>query len=235
MRMGMTCLWATLMIPAVGGCGGAPLAPNSFRLVATQPGVRSVSLLHFKLGGYAFAGRNGVVLLKGDKAVVMFDYKGRLNRFDVLLREADDFALYERIGQRPFRTPAADAIVRPVGVCIDRENGHVRGSVDVFVSRSERREVDTAFERFPDVLRVVGFFLVPEEQRAPGGVMRASSFLEPEDLSTTSPQVPAGLYEADFRELFDELGGALQPLPLMDVQMLVPTHWAQRFVRRWSR
>lgn len=205
---------------SLSGCEVIP--PNNFRLITAEPAGRHPTLLHFNNGTFLQQQAGGVAMLAGQSAVALFDYQGTANRFDLLLIRGNERALYERIGSYgPLKNPSADA--RPIGIQTAARGKQLRGTVDVFVTRSERRDPSTTFEHFPRAMRVVGYFILPTVSPTAGRHPLAS-LLQPNqtedgtaypDLHTMQPMVGQN-------RLTTVLAG-LPPLPLIDIEYLVPT------------
>ncbi len=201
------------------------LQPNYLCLVSEERTEHQHDLLRFT-HGMAYApseGTPGFVLLAGQDAVLLFDYDGPTNRVQLLFCPGADRALYERIGQRDraFETPAGTA---QVGVRVRHTPDHLRGSIDVFLARSEREglPVCAAFERHPRSTRLVGYFAVPVHEQP---------------LTQQDPASELSHSPLQTRLLVDRLArilGAGEPvlprLPALDVEYLVPTTMLARLV-----
>lgn len=222
-----------LVLPLTGGC--ALLPPNNLRLIKTDPVGQSPGLVHFTRGTHVRRSGQEAILLASSSAALLFDVKGRQNRFELMLQEGPQHILYERIGQR--RQPlvnAADAA--PPGIHLHREGRELRGHVDVFVCRGDEDPYDPHFEHYPRALRVVGYLVVPspatddaETVALAGQLLAGRSSAKP----VTQPDAPL----ADPRMSLDKLkpGPALEQadqrlrrLPIIDVKMLVPSTVAER-------
>jgi hypothetical protein len=213
---------------AVAGCELVP--PNNFRILTTEPAGTHPVLIHLRRGTFCQAGENGVALMDSPTAMLLFDWSGSANRVQLLFRQGADVASYERIGQWPWLRGTAGRVARPQGVHAEvRANQQLRGSLDVFLARSEDRDVDTAFEHFPRAIRVVGYFVIPGLAADPD-THPVAPFLPPtaEDPNHRPPRL-IGFGGDEHEHAFAELDQRLPALPLIDVAYLVPSSLADAF------
>jgi hypothetical protein len=209
------------LLPAsLFGCELVP--PNNFRLISAEPAGAHPTLLHFEKGTFLETETGGVAMLAGQNAVVLFDCRGYSNRFDLLIKEGNERILYDRIGgYRPLRNGRAGTA--PVGIRCNPQGKRLRGTVDVFLARSEWRDVGTSFEHYPREMRVVGYFVVPATEASGQnhpladliGTEDSGGGLMYPDLSVLEP--PSG------ESRLPAITAKLPPLPLIDVQYLLPT------------
>lgn len=205
----------------LSGCQLLP--PNYLALIAADSAGQFPSVLRFTEGTAWESGPRGVAVLRSPKAILMFDYRGGANRVHLLFRQDQGHRLYERIGQRSVVLRSAGAAGSPAGIRTSNDEGSLRGSIDVFVARSEREDAQATamFEHYPQAMRLVGYFALPrrtnptDEAAAPGSPL-------------WQPHAEAD-WVADFA---DGSADRLDELPIIDAQYLVPTTLLDRLVRR---
>jgi hypothetical protein len=213
-----------LGLVVVGMSSGCQLLPpNYLALIAADPAGQFPAVLRFTEGAAWESGQRGVALLRSPKAVLLFDYRGGANRVHLLFRQDRGHRLYERIGQRSVVLSSAGATGSPAGIRTSSAKGSLRGSIDVFVERSEREDAQATalFEHYPRALRLVGFFALPRR-------IEASDESASPGFSLWQRHAEAD-WVADFA---DHAGEHLDELPIIDAQYLVPTTLLDRLVRR---
>jgi hypothetical protein len=201
----------------LAGCRHLPA--NHLSLMSTEKTANFPLVLRVAHGGAWEFGDRGVALLaktamdRSDEAILLFDYLGGANRVELLIRRGDQFVLYERIGQRSVDLAAAEQLCQPVGVRTKPGSRTLRGSLDVFLSKSERDDADYSpkFLHYPRNVRLVGHFAVSRMNLR-------------EDVPELQPEVvlndpPRASWLADLIDANPELLG---PAPVVDVESLVP-------------
>jgi len=199
----MACRWVGILVGAAAvlgafGCGSPSV--NAIRLLGSQaldPPGRYLQRAVFDRGAFAASDGQGTAILLGPQAVLLFDYKGFGNRFELLIREHDQTILYRRVGQRPALFAEGRRITQPVGIRIDREDERLCGRFDVVLGRDDLHGFGPAFEHYPRHLRISGGFVLPRAfavdpvatRAATSGPVRASTSRSawPESLSDVSP------------------------------------------------
>jgi hypothetical protein len=216
-RVGLGLVAAGLL----SGCQLLP--PNYLALIAADSAGPFPQVLRFTEGAAWESDQRGVALLRSPKAVLLFDYRGGANRVDLLFRQGQGHQLYERIGQRSVVLSYPGATGPPAGVRTSSADGSLRGSIDVFLERSEREDaqVTALFEHYPRALRLVGYFALPRRVDATDAAASPGSPLWQRHAEAD--------WVADFA---DHSGVHLDELPIIDARYLVPTTLLDRLVRR---
>jgi len=205
----------------MSGCRFLP--PNYLGVVTAEQAGPHPHMLRFTRGLAVETGdgERGVVLLAGHEAVLLLDHRGPANRVQLLFCADGDRAFYERIGQRLEPLATAGALGQ-VGVRARRVGDELRGSIDVFVTRTERDdlEVSARYEHYPRVIRLVGYFAVP-----------APHLHDPALDFALDPRLPGRTLVSRLAALGRPEGsapGGLPQLPIVDVKYLVPTTLVDR-------
>ena len=205
----------------MSGCRFLP--PNYLGVVTAEQAGPHPQMLRFTQGVAVETGHGerGVILLASREVVLLFDHCGPANRVQLLFRVDGDRAFYERIGQRLEPLATADGLGQ-VGVRARRVGNEIRGSIDAFVTRTERDglEVSARYEHYPRVIRLVGYFAVP----APHPHDPALDF-------ALDPQLPGRTVVSRLAALGwseSSASGELPQLPIVDVKYLVPTTLVDR-------
>lgn len=218
-RVVQVAVFAALCASA-GGCRLLP--PNYLRLVTAERAGWYPPLLGFTRGIAVESDDGaGMVVMAGPRAVLLFDHAGPTNRVQLAFVQDEHLVLYERIGQR-IEPPVADRDLGRAGVRCRKEDGHLRGSIDVFVAVTERDGLETPvlFEHYPRVMRLVGYFAVPLRGTA------AEAALDPSAVPTADATAPITWLGA----MGDRKKTRLPRLPIVDVKYLVPTTLVGRLV-----
>ncbi len=196
----------------LAGCASAPV--NRVRLIGsealdlsgTYPGV-----VAFERGAFSRIGDAGSVILTGPAGVLLFDYRGHHNRFELLLTRDAQSILYCRVDQRPTMTGDGRRIGSPIGVRIDRETPGLEGRFDVMLGRVDLRGFGPALEHFPKYMRVRGRFAVPRYPEPIGPTTQPAAFWQPPG-SVSAGSTPPGLADVDDGWLMRTFAAELPPL-----------------------
>jgi len=190
-------LWlAGLCLAASAGCASMPA--NQVQLLADGQPIVDWPTTVFTRGAWVERSAEAAVLLGSPSAGLLFDAAGSSNRFCLMLQDGPQYAIYERVGMLD-RPLAALVKYRPTGVTLERIGDRIRGSIDVFVERSDRDPYDARFEHLPRAFRVRGCIDVPivPADTLEGGPL-AAMMLPPVDAiggsKAISSDLAAGLY-----------------------------------------
>jgi hypothetical protein len=203
---------ASSLFVAMQGCASLPA--NHARLIGSRALDLTgayIRVAAFNRGAFAAEDHRGAAILVGPQAVLLFDYRGCENRFDLLIVKDSQSILYERLAQRPATTADASRISSPVGIHIDREAERLEGRFDVVVGRADRCGFGPAFEHYPRYLRVVGAFLVSREAAPPGPPTSQPFWYPPSPAA--SRRVISGLADVDKGWLMRSFANDLPELP----------------------
>lgn len=149
---------AALCLAAAAGCASVPA--NQVQLLADGQPIVDWPTAVFTRGAWVERSAESAVLLVSPSAGLLFDAAGPHNSFCLILQDGPQYAIYERLGMLD-RPLAALVKYRPAGVALERIGDRIRGSIDVFVERSDCDPYDARFEHLPRAFRVCGCIDVP--------------------------------------------------------------------------
>ncbi len=205
------------------GCASVPtnharlIGSVALDVVGTYPQV-----IAFERGTFTSRGDEGSVILTGPRAVMLFDYQGHDNRFELLLSEAGQSILYRRLEQRPVMVGDGRKIDRPAGVSARRRGDRLEGTFDVLLERDDLRGFGPAFEHYPKQLRLVGSVAAYQSLEPVGPTTQPVAFWEP-PVTHLSGAGPSGLGEVGEDWLRTRFASDLPGLPKVRRTLGVPT------------
>lgn len=186
-----------LLLSALSGC--APSTLNHARLIGSHaldiPGNYPRDVV-FDRGTFSADGAIGSAVLVGPRAVLLFDYNGYANRFELMFYKDSQTVLYRRLGERGVMSGDGRLIRTPVGIHVEPEQRGLHGTFDVVVARADLRGFGPAFEHYPKQMRVVGRFAIGPDNASVGPTDSAKAFWRTPDQKTT-PITLRGLDDVD--------------------------------------